>query len=161
MTPETANSILLGIVSGVLTTALLWLLNNFRVKTFTPWYERRVYKGVSIQGTWQLVDEAGDDPWAQYEIISLKQTAHRLIGSANLVPKKDVDTDPISLDLKGDVSDRFVTLTLRSPTQNRLSYSVSLLEIVSDGNILRGSTVIYDVSNEKISAHDVEYKRAK
>ena len=163
MTPDTLNALLLGIVSGLITTFLLWLINNYWVKTFTPWYEKRVYRGVIIQGTWHLVDETDDDkdadPWGQYEIINLKQIAHRLKGSATLVPKKGTDVGTIGLDVLGDISDRFVSLTLKSPTQSRLSYSVSLLEIVGDGNVLRGSTVIYDVSNEKISAHEVEYTR--
>ncbi len=91
MTPETANSLFLGIVSGIITTALLWLFSSYRKNTFIPWYEKRLYKGVNIQGVWKLVDDVHDikdaeEPWGQYETLNLKQVAHRLTGSSDLVP---------------------------------------------------------------------------
>ncbi len=159
---DTANSILIGLVSGVLTATLLWFLNRFWNDTVIPKYESHVYKGLNIQGTWELVDGPDDDgSWAQHEVMSLKQIAHRLSGTATLVPKPDLNSETISLDVSGDISDRFVSLTFRSPIKNRLSYSVLLLEIVGDGNILRGSTAMYDVGKEVISSHEVEYVRKK
>jgi len=163
MSAETLNSLLLGIISGILTTALLWAIHELWAHRIVPWYEKRVYKGVNIEGTWSLVDDSSDKDghWAQNEILSLRQTAHRLTGSLTLLPKDDENAKSIVLDAVGDISDRFVSLIFKSPLQNRLSYSGVLLEIIKDGNTLRGSTSMYDVEGGSIDSYDVTYRRQK
>lgn len=161
MSTAIGYSLLLGIVSGVLTTALLWVIHVLWTKTIVPWYEQRVYKGVKIEGTWCLVDDSNDKDghWAQREILGLKQTAHRLTGSLTLLPKEGENSDSIVLDAVGDISDRFVSLSFKSPIQDRLSYSVLLVEIVEDGHKLRGKTSMYNVLGGTIDSYSVEYKR--
>lgn len=163
MSTDLGSSLVLGIVSGVLTTALLWTINVFWISKIVPWYEKRVYKGVKIQGTWALVDDSDDaeGQWTQNEILSLKQTAHRLIGSLALIPKDGDTSESIVLDAHGEISDRFISLSFKSPIQDRLSYSVLLVEIVEDGNKLRGSTAMYNVANGTIDSYAVEYRRQK
>lgn len=160
MIEQITFGISIGVTSGLATAIVLWCLTNVWINNITPWYEKRVYKGTQIQGTWHLQDtDSDDDPWQQSETMDLAQIAHRLSGTATIIPKSGENVSPTSLVVTGDVVDRFVTLTCRSPSRNRLSYSVLLLEITGDGNELRGETAYYDIQKQQIKSSEVVYFR--
>ena len=49
---ESTESLVIGIISGILTSILLLLAANFINKILIPWYQTLIYRGVNISGTW-------------------------------------------------------------------------------------------------------------
>jgi hypothetical protein len=43
-------SLFIGIVSGILTTVILWLISILFKNVFIPYFEQLIYKGVNISG---------------------------------------------------------------------------------------------------------------
>ena len=160
MADQIALALTLGIVSGLLTTFLIWLLTVIWRSKIVPWYEARVYQGIHIQGAWSLEhDKDAEDPWAHSESLTLVQTAHRISGAATLSSLEDPERPPSSLTVDGGISDRIVSLSLNSPLKDRLSYSVLLLEVVGDGTILSGEVSFYNVESSQIESSSVKYKK--
>ena len=138
MTDQIAVGVIIGIVSGLVTTLLIWLITVVWSSQLVPWYEKRVYKGIQIHGSWNLeVAVDVDDPWTHWETLTLAQNAHRISGTVALTPRIDADQTPSSLTVNGEISDRVVSLALQSPLSDRLSYSVMLLEVVGNGTQMR------------------------
>jgi len=127
-------------------------------KKLVPFYETRVYKGIKIEGVWNLetTDET-DDPWTDFESLSLKQNAHLITGTAILFSKNESNDKPTSLLVSGDVTDRVVSLNLRSPLSDRLSYSTMLLEVVGNGSKMSGECTFYNTDKSKIESSPVVY----
>ena len=151
----------IGISSGLVTTLLIWIITIVWVKKLVPWYETTVYKGVKIQGVWNLdTTEETDDPWTHSESLSLAQKAHRITGAATLTNRKETDSSPTSLLVYGEISDRIVSLNMRSPLSDRLSYSSLLLEVVGDGTVMRGESTFYNTETSKIESSPVVYKKS-
>jgi hypothetical protein len=55
---DAASSIILGVVSGVLTSAILFIFARIFGRLVIPWHEERIYKGVRVDGSWILTERA-------------------------------------------------------------------------------------------------------
>jgi hypothetical protein len=162
-TANIASNILLGVISGIVTSIAIFLFSVVWKKQLVPWYEQRVYKGIRIQGTWFLVDDDKDKPkdghWTQIETLDISQTAHHIVGTLTLSPKEGVGGPVIALTVTGDITDRFVSMSFKSPSQNRLAYGVILGEVRSDGNRIEGQAAYYEVHANAVVAAEVIYER--
>jgi hypothetical protein len=158
-----SSQILLGVVSGLVTSMAVFVFTVIWKQHLVPWYEQRVYNGVSIEGMWTLVDtnqpETSPEEWTQLETLSISQAAQRLSGTLTLAPKAGVDSPIFTLKMTGDISDRFVTLLMKSPSRSRIAYSVMLGQVVGEGNRIQAQTAYYDVSHNEVLAARVVYQR--
>ena len=158
-----SSQIVLGVVSGVVASTLVFLFTVIWKKHLVPWYEQRVYNGVSIQGAWTLVDsapqEASTHEWTQLETLEITQAAQHLQGTLTLAPKPGIESAVIALGVAGEISDRFVSLLMKSPSRSRIAYGVMLGQVVGEGNRIEGQAAFYDVTHNEILAAHVVYKR--
>ncbi len=46
------QTIIIGIVTGILSSAIIWALINTFQNTFIPWYQSGIYRGTDLEGTW-------------------------------------------------------------------------------------------------------------
>jgi hypothetical protein len=77
----------LPILLGIITTTLLFLSKWMLVEVFLPRYRRLVYKGLSIEGTWEakfLADRAPDKVRCE-EMIEVTQLADQVSGNISYV----------------------------------------------------------------------------
>src|SRR2546423_2394503 len=81
--------IMAGIVSGILTSALIYF---FKVKV-VPWHERIVYQGFDVSGEWRIATQYKSNFQVQDVTLNLSQRAHRLEGSAIYITKSDDHTE--------------------------------------------------------------------
>ena len=54
MIDTSSITIILGVVSGIVTTGLLYLLGIIFTKIVLPWYQKLIYKGVDLNGEWRV-----------------------------------------------------------------------------------------------------------
>jgi hypothetical protein len=83
MDPTTIyGTVFWGVVAGILTSALLFILGVITTKIILPWYQDLIYKGADLQGVW--VSEFDYDGYKYQFKTELKQNAHRLSGTTTI-----------------------------------------------------------------------------
>lgn len=107
------DSVILGVVSGVVTAAILQLFGKLFTHHVIPWYRAITYRGVDISGTWMTTHENGDHK-ARFE-LTLVQREHALTGSATIIQGVDLKapTSVVNMEVDGSVWEGFVTLNLK------------------------------------------------
>jgi len=58
---SSAVSIIIGIVSSLFATAIFIILSEFIRRVAIPWYEDKIYRGVRIDGKWELLHLGDED----------------------------------------------------------------------------------------------------
>jgi hypothetical protein len=143
------ESIVTGVVSGLLTGALLYLLSRVVQQIVIPWYRELIYTGIDLSGSWEVNP---DPPHARHLYIELIQKANAISGTAtHTVKRPEVGGDPTrTYRLHGEVRDRFLWIRGHSTDPKRIGVLCYLLESVGDGNTLRGSLSLYDISRSQV-----------
>lgn len=150
---NTSLSIVIGVVSGTLTSALILLAVNVFNKIIVPWYQAVIYNGVVISGSWHWYDKDND-----CVKIELEQFAGEISGIYTYMnSSQDGETKNYKVD--GRIRDRFVQLNLTSIDPKRLGIISYIFEIVGDGNELRGCSVFYSTNLNRICADTESFYR--
>jgi len=155
---STSSSLVVGIISGILTSAMIFLAISVFEKVVIPWYQAIIYRGVDINGEWQM-ERPGSN---QTAIFNLEQSAHKIKGIATFVTKesKSEGLDEVrTFTVDGQISERFVTLVLKHKDKQRLGISAYLLEIVGDGRKMKGYISGYNIGTSKIISSACELAR--
>lgn len=157
----TFESIVLGVVSGVLTSALLYAIGFVIKRHILPWYQEVIYQGVDINGVWATEVES-ENVKAKME-MTLFQHAHALSGQTTVVQGKDLNnpTNINNLRVQGHVWEGFLTLNMQSQDRTRLSYATSLLEVLNGGLTLKGSYVYRSIQSDEIRSIELTWRRKK
>jgi len=158
---ETTTTIVLGVVSGILTTAFLYMLSRFFTVVLLPWYQRVKYEGVDLNGTWtgKVIDS--DEIVFPFRLI-LDQNAHELTGTATLDKSKAMDGDPATTySLSGNAWEGYVTLNYKSVDKTRLSFATSLLRVVRGGRKLEGYFIFRDLRHDEIRERVLYFERVE
>jgi hypothetical protein len=156
---DTTFNIVLGIISGILTSAFIFLLSKIFVNIVMPWYQRIIYKGVDLNGEWlgEMIDTAElSFPFR----INLIQNAHDLSGNAHIDKSKAKDSDHgTHYKMNGYVWEGYVTLNFQSDDRTRLSFATSLLQVKKGGLKLEGYFVFRDMRHDEIRERLVYFNR--
>ncbi len=128
---------LLGIVTGILTTVILFTIKALWTGKVFPLIEAIRYRGLKIDGVWE--GEHVDEKSRSESRLTLKQKAHRLSGAFTfkyLGPDKEFTLD---FDVDGAVWEGFLTLNF-SPSDRRItSCATSLVKIKGGGSVMAGA----------------------
>lgn len=131
------DPIVLGVVSGVLSAAIVYLLVSIFKNIVIPWYLKIVYQGIDISGNWKTKVEFSNGE--KTEALSINQSAHSLKGT--LVRHQDIDgiTSISTSKVKGEVWEGCVTLKIRSTDSKKLSFGNMLLKVEGEKLVGYGS----------------------
>ena len=155
------ESLVVGIVSGIFTTVLLYLITETFKKIVIPWYRQIIYKGVDISGEWvnELKLESGIKQTISASII---QKANNISGDVTMVKMKDGEQygNIETFNLTGDICDRFLYAKVLPVDTKRVGIASLLLEIVGDGTKMKGATAWYDGGAAIIVGKPTEWNRA-
>ena len=134
------GAIVLGIVAGLLTSALLYVLSLVLQKIVLPWYADFVYDGVDLRGIW--IREF-DEHSAHYSVeLSLDQSAHRITGTATFKKSGTGAADYVQFfTVSGSTWEGFLVLTMKSTNRKSLSFVTGLFKVKDRGNALVGHWV--------------------
>lgn len=154
------ETVFLGIVSGILTTTLLYLFGLLISKHFVPWYQKFTYKGVDISGIWVANLTSTNGVHGSLE-MHLFQNAHELKGDMTIVQGRDVDnpTQVTNLAIVGNIWEGFIILNQQSKDRSRLSYSTSLLQVLNGGIRLKGVYCFRSIQTDMIESQDIKWER--
>lgn len=151
------ESIILGIVAGLLTSAVLLITKSIIITVFLPLYRQFMYRGIHINGTWHHVNSS------QKLLLELKQNCEKLSGKATLQwidSENHFHIESIrTFDVSGCLESRFITLTFRHTDRSRLGIITCLLQVDGDGTILSGQRCWYAPLTTKINSGGIRLYR--
>lgn len=149
---------MLGIVTGILTTALLWLLKAAWDAKLHPLLQKARYDGIIVAGKWRGTGD-GDDGSRTEVTLYLNQNAHAISGTFAVDHDSPRKKYTIHHSASGFVREGLMILTF-SPVDRRItSYSMAMLKITGAGSALSGQLVFRAVDSESVVAEQVELVR--
>jgi hypothetical protein len=160
---NTSESIILGIVSGLITSVLVYLIVLVFNKIVQPWFQDIIYSGVRIDGQWYTQKTFRNGDTIQDELLELNQHAHKISGTRTLT-KRYKANDSIEIKtfkIEGKIRDRYVLLSFDNIDKRKFGIESSLYEITSGGEDLIGSTIWTDVGTNSITHSNETLKRKK
>jgi hypothetical protein len=80
------DSILIGVVAGLVTTIFVVVFRSIWIKILVPWFENMVYKDAIIEGTWKSSYE--DENYGT-EIVMINQPSHKVYGTMTTLSGPD------------------------------------------------------------------------
>ena len=141
-TPSISEQIVIGVVSGVLTSALLYLIAVVVTRVLVPWYKRITYEGVDVNGTWEYrFDQPGD---YGSMLLHLSQSAHDLKGEAAVTVRNGENESNFIYMVRGTIWEGYASLTLKSRDRRVIAFGVLLLKVGASGASLEGFYVFKD-----------------
>jgi len=154
-------NIIIGIITGVLTTALLYLISKMFIDWIIPWYRSVKYTGIDVSGVWETNQKFENSK--EYSLLNLQQKADRLDGLWTISITEDgSDINEIkTFKVAGNIEDRFALLTAKNTDKRQIGISTLLLEAVGNGFELEGSEIWYSVDNKEIKSDTISFKRKK
>lgn len=159
-----------GVISGIVSAALLFFARTMIIGHLLPWYHDLVYRGINVAGTWYC----SESEMSQDVVLDLRQRAGTLTGSAQFVAR-DSDANPPRFEgirefsVEGQIQDRYITIKLLPKNRQRLGVITYLLEPICDGRQLAGTMSFVSMGDNAITslpvlfAHDLavvtEYRK--
>lgn len=160
MMSEIVEQGVVGIVTGIITTTVLYAAKVFWTAKVTPFLKRIRYQGVQIDGVWSGISEvtaeqvaAGQpgSPFHSEGSLFLEQNAHDLKGTFHFKFKNEVKDFALEFNVTGYMWEGYVTLNFTPQDRRVTSYATGLLKLHDGGVSLIGSWLFRDVEKEFVS----------
>ena len=153
-------SIFIGVLSGILTSIIIWLIVRTFRKIIIPWYQENIYRGIDISGEWKSHQEYAGKVKVD-QIIQIKQKGHRIKGtlvSRNHMPSQGEDVS--SFIISGEIFDNYVDIEYKVENKKLIGRGSHLLRVVDGGKNMKGGLVAIDrLSGGIITTDSVIWKR--
>jgi len=147
------NSIIIGIISGLVTTFLVVTFKFLWDKAINPWYERRIYKDIDISGQW--IGRYKNDSYGK-ELFNITQYAHHIEGNIVTIDGKDKGN---IYNFHGVFKNLILTLSYSSANPKNIDRGTLTLKTENNGSKLIGYCSLYDDDNHNIESIEYNLKR--
>lgn len=153
----------LGIVTGILTTAVLWFAKFLWKSKMEPWLREIRYSGVQLEGKWHGHGHGEDpkEPWSTDIELFLNQSAHQLSGTFVLEHKSPANTYKLLHGVSGFIRDGVLILNFSPIDRRVIAYSTAMLKITGGGVGLVGRLTYRNTNSEEIVSEPVSLARAE
>ncbi len=149
MSPQ--ESITLGVFSGVITAALLFLAKEFWVKIITPWYQGFRYKGADISGSWYAERNDNDAGIQASYTAVFQQSAHIVTGSMQVLYSGPDRKFTVDYQLSGEYWEGYLNLSCRSKDRKMYSHASLFLKLINGGGGLLGQYCFRNAFEDVVS----------
>jgi len=129
-----------GVVSGLVATAIIFLLRSWWVRIIFPWYENALYQGPVIEGPWTTEIHFADGT-ANTHRIELKRTGYRVLGKAFCT---EGQLEGQTYELSGSFNNLLLTAEYRATNTRRMERGAFTLMLVKDGSCFQGHLTYSD-----------------
>jgi len=154
-----------GIVTGIITTVILYTLKVLWSAKITPFLASLSYQGVEIDGHWSGENHESDSETGTSISnecnLFLTQNAHSLKGTFLYKFKSDDKSFSLEFEVKGYIWEGYITLNYTPKDKRVTSYATSLLKLHDGGISLVGIWLFRDVNNETVNQSPMSLLRAK
>jgi hypothetical protein len=150
MSDEVEN-IIIGVVSGVISSFFIWLLVVVFNGVFMPWLRGVIYRGVNINGNW-TTEVKREDCVTDYNLM-IEQAGFEIKGIFSINYK---EKDRISLgcyNISGTISDGVVALLVDN--RDKSTCGTIILKVATGGGSMTGLFAYKGVSCETITSENL------
>ena len=153
------ESIAIGVASGVLTTALIYLAVTVFRLIVVPWYRALRYRGLNISGQWKETVRYGDvTDLVTFDLTQHEQDVSGLMHVVKLYPRMEGDESKV-FEISGSFVDGYLLLHARSQDRTKQSFATFLLKVVGDGQRLSGQTSWLDANADRLISRESTLSR--
>lgn len=149
-----SETIVLGVVSGIFTSAFIFLCVNVFNKILIPWYRSIIYSGIDLSGSWEEIIEHSNA--IDQGKIELSQKDRTVTGIQTIVktikPGSEVQTKILAI--TGHFQDGHLLLTANNTSRKIQSLNTYLLRIEKGGAALIGQSSWVDANTGEICSRD-------
>lgn len=147
----------LGIVTGILTTWILFLGKVVWDAKVTPFIRETRYQGVKVEGAWS--GSFKDEKTETESRLFIDQSAHDLSGSFMVKYKDETKNFVIDFNVRGYMWQGYITLNFIPKDRRVTSYGTALLKLHDGGGNLVGQWCIRNVMTEQVEAWPMTLSR--
>lgn len=152
-----------GIVTGILTTAVLFIIRTVWVSKIVPFWVATRYQGVLIEGQWngsQKIDASEKSEAHEIEaILNINQKAHSIDGSFLMQYKSDSRNNTLEFRVDGYMWEGYVTLNFTPKDRRVTSYATALFKLHDGGFMLMGYILFRNVMDEVVNHNPLTLTR--
>lgn len=135
-----------GIISGLIASALVVFFHKIYMRIIRPWYEERVYKDTEIEGRWRIVYDGVEDQTEEVAVI--ERIAHRIEGMITVVKGPDSGRTYV---LSGEFKNSLLTANYSAADRLALDRGAFVLQLTNNGYGFRGQSSYYHDSHSIVS----------
>ena len=154
---NSASTILLGVVSGVFTAALVLLLGKIFRTIIIPWYQGIIYEGIDLHGEWFQEFEKREGVEVYFD-LTINQDAHSLNGKM-IYGHKNKGKKPITYEVEGSVWEGYVRLNMKSTDRKKIAFATALFKVSAGGDQLEGVMNYRNFETDSVSSAELNLER--
>lgn len=149
--------IVLGVVSGVMTSGILLLAKSLWSDHAEPFVKKVQYSGLDISGQWTALFVSEDS--ATRFALDITQSAHAITGTCSLEFYSASNEYRMPQTITGELWEGYLSLRFKAVDRKITSYSVGLLKVSGGGVGLEGMHLFRDVNDEVVNNISISYAR--
>lgn len=143
---DIAISVSIGVLTGVISSVLVALFNNIYNSIILPWFQRKVYRGVLLEGLWRGYMQIDTIKWDM--VLTIRQKGNKVSGDLRAKsedPKaKKKETD---MNFEGNIYDGYLIINCTSKDPHDISFGAMILKIKN--KMMTGQQIFRDLSESK------------
>ncbi|MGF1705545.1 hypothetical protein [Enterovibrio baiacu] len=145
------QTIILGVVSGILTTCTLFVFSKFITLWLIPRYQEWRYQGADVNGTW-VADLIQSEPAIRTKhSLSIRQHAHKLSGSLHFEFESESKSFTTDFEVSGEYWEGYFILVFKSVDRKLFSRASSVMKLIDGGNGMAGHFSFRNVDLDSVS----------
>lgn len=135
-----------GIVAGLIASAMALFFHKIYLRIVRPWYEERVYKDTEIEGRWRIVYQGVEEDTE--EIVELRRIAHAVLGEIMVTNGPDRGK---AYTLSGEFKNSLLIVNYCASDKLALDRGAYVLQLINNGYGFKGQCSYYHDDHEIIS----------
>jgi len=140
---------ILGIVTGILTSVILFFVKDLWESRIRPYIEELRYNGVRVNGTWRGINH--DEESHSEATLFLTQNATSLKGSFRFAFQNPEKNFVLEYEVAGYIWEGYLTLNFKPNDRALTTSAVALLKIAGGGHGLAGQFCFRNVELEAVT----------
>jgi hypothetical protein len=149
---NTIADVLLGIITGILTTGLLFIAKTLWDTKLKPILEEIRYKGVKVDGKWGARSEDAEKKTTSEITLFLEQSAYSLEGICYVKVTSPQNSFNLANKTQGKIWEGYVVLSFTPLDRRVTSIATALFKIGGGGINLVGQYAFRNVNDENVSS---------
>ena len=121
------SNIFIGVLSGVITSMLLYLVILFLNKVIIPFYQTKIYRWLDIQGNWKAIKE--ESPSKYQFNLQIKQTGHKISWKYLAKSIHPHDESFADYNFNGLIKDNYILIQYETCNNKTIGLGAFLLKI--------------------------------
>lgn len=151
--PKLMETLLPGVISGLLATAIVFVIQVVYVKVLRPWVEEFLYRDLKVEGRW-LVTYPENEEFA--EAVELSRNGHDVSGTVTVTGGPDKGRVYL---LNGTFKNLILTASFAGKDETRLDRGCFTLQVKNNGQHMQGFSNYYQDDENEIACLECRWER--